>query len=387
MAAEAASTMLPQAANAIPSDQRLKFTGSNGFQVELRRRVEAYFRLTGRRQRDCPRMYVKTAIVIGWFVTSYILLVFGAEAWWQAVPLSLSLGLALAAIGFNIQHDGGHHAYSDRSWVNTLAALSLDFMGVSSFVWHWTHNVAHHTYVNITGHDADIDLEPIARLSPHQKRRPFHRYQHWYIWPLYCLFTIKWHLFDDFCEVLSGQCGPQRIPRLGVRDRIAFLGGKVISFSLAFGVPWLRHPAAHVLLFYCLVSCVLGVTLSVVFQLAHCVEEAEFPLPQGKPGRIDNAWGVHQVETTVNFSRRSRLAGWFLGGLNFQIEHHLFPRVCHVNYPELSPLVERTCREFGVRYSVHASFRAALASHYRWLRRMGNPEQPGQKTSRGRSTA
>ncbi|OAI46547.1 linoleoyl-CoA desaturase [Planctomycetaceae bacterium SCGC AG-212-F19] len=374
MAPEAALSTLHQAAKAIPSDERLKFTGSNGFHVELRRRVEAYFRTTGQRQRDCPRMYLKTAIVIGWFVTSYVLLVFWAEAWWQAVPLTLSLGLAMSAIGFNIQHDGSHHAYSDRSWVNRLAALSLDLIGVSSFVWHWTHNVVHHSYVNITGHDTDIDLGPLARLSPHQKRRVFHRYQQWYIWPLYCLFTIKWHLFDDFFDVLSGRIGSHRVRRLGLRDRVAFLGGKAISFSLTFGVPLLRHPLGHVLLYYVMVSCVLGFTLSVVFQMAHCVEEAAFPLPQGKPGRIETAWAVHQVQTTVNFSRRSWLAAWFLGGLNFQIEHHLLPRVCHVNYPELSRLVEETCREFGVRYAVHESFGAGLASHYRWLRRMGNPD-------------
>lgn len=383
MGQDTASSTLRQAARATSPAKNvprkggpdgIKFIGSHDFQVELRRRVDAYFRTSGRRQRDCPRMFLKSAMVIGWFTTSYLLLVFCAEAWWQAVPLAISLGLAMAAVGFNIQHDGSHHAYSERPWINTLAAFTLDLIGVSSFVWHWTHNVVHHTYSNITGHDNDIDLGPLARLSPHQKRRVFHRYQHWYIWLLYSLFTIKWHLFDDFCEVLLGRIGSHRLPRLRIRDRIAFVAGKVISFSLTFGVPLWRHPPAHVFLYYVMVSCVLGFTLSVVFQLAHCVEEADFPLPPGKSGRIETAWAVHQVQTTVNFSPRSRLAAWFLGGLNFQIEHHLLPRVCHVNYPELSSLVEGTCREFGVRYAVHASFRAALTSHYRWLRRMGNPD-------------
>jgi linoleoyl-CoA desaturase len=118
---------------------------------------------------------------------------------------------------------------------------------------------------------------------------------------------------------------------------------------------------------------VAGVVVSVVFQLAHCVEEAEFPLPREDSGLVENAWAIHQVETTVDFARGSRVESWLLGGLNFQIEHHLFPRVCHVNYPAISKLVEQTCQEFGVKYREHVSFRAGLASHFRWLRRMGTP--------------
>ena len=113
--------------------------------------------------------------------------------------------------------------------------------------------------------------------------------------------------------------------------------------------------------------------LSVVFQAAHCVEEAEFPLPGEETGRIEHAWAVHQAETTVDFARRSPVLAWLLGGLNFQIEHHLFPKISHVNYPAISRLVEETCRDFGIRYAEHGSFQAAMASHFRWLRRMGMP--------------
>ena len=146
---------------------------------------------------------------------------------------------------------------------------------------------------------------------------------------------------------------------------------------MTFGVPVLFHPVGVVLSCYAVAALVVGMTLSVVFQVAHCVEQAEFPLPRPDTGRIESAWAIHQVETTVNFSRRSRVAVWLLGGLNFQIEHHLFPRICHVNYPAMSELVEGTCGEFGLRYTEHRSFRAGLASHYRWLRRMGMPSPAG----------
>lgn len=361
--------------------RRLKFGKNDGFQVELRRRVEAFFQRTGRRQRDCPQMYLKTAILLAGFAAAYVLLVFVAQAWWQAVPLAVALGLATAGIGFNVQHDGGHQAYSDRPWVNKLMAMTLDLIGGSSYLWHWKHAVFHHTYVNITGHDSDIDLGVVGRLTPHQKRLPFHRWQHLYLWPLYGLMAIKWQLYDDFRDALFGRIGGYRIPRPRGWDLALFLGGKALFLTLAFGVPLLFHSVGAVVLYYGVTVLVVGMVLSVVFQLAHAVEGAEFPLPRPDSGRMENAWAVHQAETTVDFARGSRVVAWLLGGLNFQIEHHLFPRVCHVNYPALAPLVEATCREFGVKYVEHESFRAGLASHFRWLRRMGMPAAGVEGTS------
>jgi linoleoyl-CoA desaturase len=355
------------------TDQRPTFPSADGFQAAIKRRIDDYFRQTGRRRRDCPEMYRKMAIILTWFALSYTLLVFVAYAWWQAVPLAISLGLSMAAIGFNVQHDGGHHASSDRNWVNKLAALSLDLIGGSSYVWHWKHGILHHTYVNIAGHDDDIDLGFLARLTPHRKRLKIHRFQHWYMWALYGFAAMKWQLFDDFYNIGSGRIGSSRLPRPRGWDLLTFLAGKAVFISLAFAIPLLLHRWWVVCLFYAAVSCVTGLVLGVVFQLAHCVEQADFPLPAEDTGRMENAWAVHQVQTTVNFARKSRLAAWLFGGLNFQIEHHLFPRICHVNYPALSRLVEETCREFGVRYAVHRSFWAGIVSHYRWLRRLGRP--------------
>jgi linoleoyl-CoA desaturase len=316
-------------------------------------------------------MYLKTAIILAVFGGFYLLLVFTAGAWWQALPLAAGLGLSIAAIGFNIEHDGSHHSYSNHAWINRLAAMTMDLIGASSYVWHWKHVVIHHTYVNITGHDADIDIAVFGRLTPHQKRFRFHRWQHFYLWPLYGLNVIKWHLYDDFRDVILGRIALTRMPRPKRWELLGFVGGKALFLTLAFGVPLLIHPLWIVLLFYALTVGLAGVVVSVVFQLAHCVEEAEFPLPQKNAGSMENAWAVHQVETTVDFARRSRVESWLLGGLNFQIEHHLFPRVCHVNYPAISSLVEQTCRDFGVSYGEHTSFRAGLSSHFRWLRRMG----------------
>lgn len=350
---------------------QLVFGRDNAFQKEARRRVDEYFRTSGRRQRDCPAMYVKTGIILTIFAGLYALLVFVVDTWWQALPVAILLALAVAAIGFNIEHDGSHQAYSDHAWINRMMAMTLDLVGASSYVWHWKHSVVHHTYVNITDHDADIDVAPFGRLTPHQKRFSFHRWQQFYLWPLYGLNVIKWHFYDDFRDVILGRVGPTRMPRPKRWELVGFIGGKALLVTLALALPLVFHPAWIVLLFYGVTVTVAGVIISVVFQLAHCVEEAEFPLPQKHQHSMENAWAVHQVETTVNFSRRSRVQSWLLGGLNFQIEHHLFPRICHVNYPALSHVVEQTCRDFGLKYREHPSFAAGLRSHFRWLRYMG----------------
>lgn len=322
-------------------------------------------------------MYLKTFILVASFAVSYVLLVFVAQSWSHGLLLAVLLGLSAAGIGFNVQHDGSHHAYSNSPWINKLMAMSLEFIGGSSYLWRWKHVVFHHTYVNITGHDTDINVGILGRLTPHQKRLAYHRWQHIYFWPLYGLLAIKWQLVDDFRKLISGRITTRRFLRPEGWDLVIFIAGKAIFFTVAFGIPLLFHSFGTVLGYYVVAALVLGTVLGVVFQAAHCVEEAEFPLPREETGRIEDAWAVHQASTTVDFARGSRVAAWLLGGLNFQIEHHLFPKISHVHYPAISKLVEETCRDFGIKYADHGSFRAAVVSHFRWLRRMGMQSAAG----------
>jgi linoleoyl-CoA desaturase len=367
----------PTLAMVRPEKPSPKFTAADQFFRDLKQRVEAYFVQTGKRQRDSGWMYLKSAIILTWAFTSYALLVFVASEWWQAVPLMLSLGLAMAAIGFNIQHDGNHQAYSDRNWVNRLAGLTMDLLGGSSFLWVRKHNIIHHTYANITDHDDDIRLEPLGRLSPHQQHFFFHRWQHLYLWLFYGFLAVKWQLWEDFSRVYYGAISGRRIPRPKGWDLLVFVLGKLVFLSLAFLVPVLAgHSILMVIGAYLAIMYVLGATLSIVFQLAHCVEEAEFPMPD-ETGKMPTDWAVHQIQTTVDFARGSRFWTWLLGGLNFQIEHHLFPRICHIHYPAIAPIVEKTCAEYGVRYFAHRTIWGGLASHYRWLRQMGRPTTVG----------
>jgi linoleoyl-CoA desaturase len=248
-------------------------------------------------------------------------------------------------------------------------------LGGSSYTWDHKHNTIHHTYANIADHDDDIDLGWFGRLAPTQRRLWFHRAQHFYLWVLYGLMPIKWHVWDDFRDVARGRIGLHRFARPRGLKLGMFIGGKTLFMCMAFVVPALVHPFWQVLLFYALTCWINGVLISVVFQLAHAVEQAEFPLPDQVTGRMPSDWAVHQVQTTVNFARRNKVLTWFLGGLNFQIEHHLFPRISHVHYPRISRLVESACRRFDLTYNEHANTFAAIASHYRWLRQMGRRQR------------
>lgn len=324
-------------------------------------------------QRDSAQMYLKAAIILGVFALAYVTLVFFATSIWQASLLSIVLGIATAGIGFNIMHDGGHEAWSKRRWINRLLAMTVDVIGGSSYVWEWKHGRFHHTWANVAGHDSDIDLGALARLSPVQRRRPWHRWQHYYLWILYGFVAIRWHLYDDFRDVITGTIGQRPFVRPRGRDLAVFVFGKLVFFTLAFGLPLLFHPIGAVLLFYAVAAFVAGVLLALVFQMAHVTEAAAFPEPNAGSVQMDSPWAIHQMQTTVDFARSNRVLGWMIGGLNFQVEHHLFPRISHVHYPAVSRVVKDTCREFGVIYLEQPTFGAAIASHYRWLRHLGMP--------------
>jgi linoleoyl-CoA desaturase len=359
----------------------LTYATSGAFRKDLEGRVAAYFEATGLERRDGPRMLLKTLTLFAWLAASYVGLVFFATAWWQAVPLAISTALAMAGIGFCVMHDGNHGAYSRWPKLNQAAALSLNLLGGDAYFWHFKHNIAHHSYPNVTGSDDDFNVGPAGRLSPLDKHRPFHRFQHIYIWGLYALLAIEWHLTGDFrCLAKPGVADtPVARPRGWALAHL--LVGKAVFYTLAFVIPMMLHPVLSVIGLYLVTGMTLGLTLATVFQLAHCVQEATFPAPMAGTRRMQSEWFAHQVETTVDFARDSRLLTWYLGGLNFQIEHHLFPRICHLHYRALSPIVEEVCRKHGVRHFSHPRMRDALRSHIRFLKKLGSGAATGELDS------
>ncbi|ACL66713.1 Linoleoyl-CoA desaturase [Anaeromyxobacter dehalogenans 2CP-1] len=353
---------------------RARFPRDDGFHADLKRRVAAYFAATGEPAQGGRAMHVKTAAIFGWFGASYaLLLAWGDVSAWLAIGLTVSIALATAGIGFSVMHDANHGAYSRSPRVNRAVGLALDFIGASSYVWRFKHNVQHHTYTNVAGLDADIDAEPFLRLAGAQRRRALHRFQGAYAWPLYGVLSLKWWLVDDVVDLVRGTIGGHPYPRPRGRELAAVVAGKATFLGWALVVPVLVHGSAWPVAFFVLGSLVLGVVMAVVFQLAHAVSGAQFHDAPAADGRMPAAWAEHQVRTTVDFARSSRVLAWYLGGLNFQIEHHLFPGVCHVRYPALATIVEETCRAHGIPYRAEPSLGAAIAAHHRHLRALGAP--------------
>jgi linoleoyl-CoA desaturase len=351
---------------------RLRFPKDDGFHAALKRGVAAHFEATGRPRTGGTAMHVKTALILGWFAASYaLLLLVGGTSAWLAAAVTVSISLATAGIGFSVMHDANHGAYARSRPANRAWSFALDFVGASSYVWRFKHNVQHHTYANVDGMDADLDAEPFLRLAPSQRRRALHGAQHAYAWPLYGVLALKWWFVDDMLDVARGRLGRHRFARPRGAELLAFVAGKAVFVGWALVVPALVFRSAWVVALFVLGALNLGVVLATAFQLAHAVPDAEFHLADAGSRWLPAGWAEHQVRATVDFAPSNRLLGWYLGGLNFQIEHHLFPDVCHTHYPALSRIVKAVCAEHGVPYRTHSTLRAAIASHYRFLRTLG----------------
>jgi len=353
---------------------KLQYSRDRSFQKELQSRVDRHMAATGRPRHGGARIHAKTALLLTWAVSSYWALLTLPTRWFEALPLAVSLGLAIAGIGFNVFHDGNHGSYSGSRKLNRLMGWALDLLGGSSYVWRWKHNVFHHSFPNVHGLDDDVDLGELCRMSQDQPHRPYHRLQHIYMWPLYGLLAAKWHFIDDFVAVARGQIGDHPFPRPRGLDLAAFIGGKLAFFAWTFVLPSFFFSVPLVILFYFLVTGVQSVMMSAVFQLAHANGESNWLTLEKTAGEVQTEWAIHQVETTVDFARGNRLLTWYTGGLNHQVEHHLFPTLSHLHLPAIAGIVQEVCKEQGVTYNEHPTLWAALLSHQRWLRSMGKPE-------------
>lgn len=355
--------------------QQIKFPARGDFMSELRRRVKIYLDARGSSGHDDIRTYVKAATILALFGLSYWQLVFVTDNIWSALFWGFLLGHSIVLIGFNIMHDGAHKALSKHDWINSAAARSLDAIGASVHLWRIKHNVLHHTYTNIAGVDQDLDSAERMRFSPGHQHRDHHRFQHWYALPLYCLLSLNW-VSADFIEFFRRKIGNHGFAKPSKKETALFLGFKALYFGYALVIPLLLHTWWQVLLAFVLVHFVAGFFLAIVFQLAHVVEVAAFPTPDPATGNAEDEWALHQLKTTVNFATDNPLVTWYCGGLNFQVEHHLFPKITHVHYPEINKIVKATCAEYGYPYLEYPTLGAAVASHLRLLKKLGQEPAP-----------
>ena len=358
------------------SPPKLSFDNGGEFIKQTRREVEEYLSVRRTRVRGRVELYAKGVVAFVLLSASWLTLVLGHPGLWLGLVSFGGLILGTSLIAFCVMHDANHGAYFRTRRLNHLMGWTADvLLGLSSYAWRVKHNVAHHTYTNVDAYDADITQVPFARLTPVQAPRPWYRLQHYYIWALYCLMALRWQTVGDVAALARGSIGTSalRMPRRW--DLAGLVGGKVIFVGWAIVVPMLVYPWWAVLCGYLVYSMIVSLIMAVTFQLAHCVEEADFASAEQLAGER-RLWAVHEVETTVDFCPRNPVLGWVVGGLNYQIEHHLFPRVPHTHYSHIATIVQRNAERHGVRYVTQRSLRSALGSHFRHLRRMGRSGVP-----------
>jgi len=347
----------------------------------LTRTVKQHFSSSQQTRSGNARLYRKAVIISLMFISSFAAIFLLPEQWnWVAW---LAHGIATALVGFNIMHDGAHGSFSRSNKLNRFAALSFNLIGSNRFYWAQKHNRNHHTFTNVDDLDEDIDAFGLFRMSPHQKHFFFHRWQHIYAWFLYPLTSLFWFFVLDYKAYLTQRIGEKEFtPRMRSHDHLEFWFSKALYIALYLLLPASLFGWENTLTGFLMMHAVLGFLFAVVFQLAHVVDKAEFPLPQQggeHDGELENEWAIHQLRTTVDFATNSRFLTWALGGLNFQVEHHLFPSVSHVHYPDLHQLLQPECTEAGHPIRAYTTLAGALKGHYQHMKIMG--QQPVDELS------
>jgi linoleoyl-CoA desaturase len=354
----------------------IKFAATQrDFVAALNKRVNEYFKTNGVAKHGNREMVIKSIFMFVLYLVPYTLVISGVVTGTIGLfAMIILMGLGVAGIGLSVMHDANHGAYSGKTWVNNLVGYSLHLLGATSFNWKLQHNVLHHSYTNVHEHDEDISPRGALRMTWHSEWKRMHKYQFIYAWFLYGLLTIVWIAFKDVSRLYRYQKnGFAKSQKANLTKEWAILiVTKLLYIGYTFVIPLVLTPLLwwQILLGIVIIHFISGFILAIIFQPAHVIEGTEFPLPD-ENGTLENNWAVHQLLTTTNFGNNSRWFSWYVGGLNFQIEHHLFPHICHVHYRKIASIVRSTAHEFGLPYKSSRTFMEALAAHGRLLRELG----------------
>ena len=358
--------------------QTIKFISNDltqkQFGIALRKNVNTYFKERGISTKGNITMYIKAIVLLSIYIAPFIVLLTVDLNLWVALLLVILMGVGEGGIGMSVMHDAAHEAFSNKKWINTLFASTMFILGSNTFNWKIQHNILHHTFTNIFGYDQDIETKAVIRLCEHAPKKKMHKFQHIYAFFFYGLMTLSKLITDIFQLIEFNKSGiTEEQNHKPKKELIKLISSKIMYFFILIGLPIIITDFKwwQVLLGFSILHVTAGMIMSTVFQMAHVVEGADQPLPN-KDGMITNEWAVHQLLTTSDFARNNLFLNWYVGGLNFQIEHHLFPNICHIHYRQIAPIIESTANDFGFRYNIKPSFLNALMSHVKRLKELGN---------------
>jgi len=356
--------------------QSLRFSrkDTQDFFKTLNQRVNHYFKENQIPKTGNWKLYVKTVVMFSLLIAPYVMVLTLSINLWVKLLLCIVMGIGMAGVGMNVMHDGNHGSFSKYPWINKFMGSSIYILAGNVFNWKVQHNILHHTYTNIHGHDEDLEAGRVLRFSKHSQWFPHHKFQHYYSVFLYGLLTLNWALFADFQQMK--RYTKRKLYYLNSkRPSLQWTGlyiSKILYFSIWIVLPILLIDAPWwtVIIGFVVMHYTAGIILSLIFQLAHVVEDAEMHEAH-KSGTMKNTWAIHQLKTTVNFATKNKIMNWFTGGLNHQIEHHIFPHISHVHYTKIGAIVRKTAKEFNLPYNEYKTTRSALFSHFKFLKQMG----------------
>ena len=353
---------------------RFERKNSSDFFRILNKRVNNYFKQNQIKKTGNWKIWIKTFVMFSLLITPYVIISIFTIPGWTHVLFSIVMGIGLAGVGMNVMHDAIHDSLSDKKWVNRLMGGSIYLLAGNRYNWQVQHNILHHTYTNIHGHDEDMEAGRIIRFSKHSEWKWYHRFQHYYSVLLYGLLTINWAITADFRQMkryMKRKLSQGKFPSPFVNwsklliSKILYFTFWIIIPIFIFKILWWKVLISFVVMHY-----TAGLILTIVFQLAHIMDEADMPLPDSK-GNIKNSWAIHQLKTTVNFACDNKLVNWFTGGLNHQIEHHIFPNISHIHYDKIAKIVRKTAKEFNLPYNEFKNTKDAIVAHFNHIRLMG----------------
>jgi linoleoyl-CoA desaturase len=350
--------------------------GPDSFYDVVKTRVNEYFEVNHISKYGNSTMYIKTVAMLCIYFVPYAFIVSGIfnQMLWAYYCMWVVMGIGIAGIGTSIMHDSNHGSYSKNEFINRFLGRLLNVIGGYSRNWRIQHNVLHHTYTNLEGLDEDIEAGILLRMSPNKKKYAIHKYQHIYAWFLYGIMNIYWVVFKDFkCLIAYNKNGLLKKEKVSFHQAMAeLIFFKALYFGYTLVLPILFSGIAwqYVVIGFVIMHMIGGLLLACIFQLAHVMETSEYPIPN-ENNKMANTWAIHQLLNTANFSPDSKFLSWFIGGLNFQVEHHLFPNICHVHYPQISKIVKQVANQFNLPYHVQPTFAIALRMHASMLKNLG----------------
>lgn len=342
------------------------YPDADPFYKELQQDVKYYFSRKGESVKANSAMWARVAFMLCGLVSVYLVILSGILSKPSSLLCCFLLGFFVAGTGCNVAHDALHGTLSKKKWVNQCFGFSMDLLGSNSYLWKINHN-NHHRFTNIAGLDGDIRENALIRFSPLHPDKKAYRFQLLSLFFVYGSFLLLTVYSFNFIHMFRRKPQPNMPARHPAKEII-----RLVIFKSLYVFVWIIIPlglmpvtAGEFILGYLCMNFTAGYLLAFNFMAPHNFEET---LYKGMHNDQPESWAAHQLHTTANFRTRNKLLQFFIGGLNYQIEHHLFPQICSIHYPGISGIVKKAALRHGLPYYEKQSFWQIITSHFKRLK-------------------